>query len=65
MAAYEVWATNDPFEWTQCLLETDDRQQATAKAQALFESNKFRFIAIDHDGNTIWSNDPDTPAEDN
>lgn len=63
MAAYEVWATNDPFEWTQCLLETDDREQAKAKAQSLFEARKFRFIAIDHNGKTIWSNDPDTPAE--
>lgn len=62
MALYEVWATNDPFEWTQRLLETEDRQLARAKAGDLVEGRRFRFVAIDRDGVTIWSNDPDTPA---
>jgi hypothetical protein len=61
MAAYEVWTSNDPREWTICYLETDDREEAQTKAQALVDSLRFRFVAIDHLGKTIWSNDPDTP----
>lgn len=59
MAAYEVWAPNDPFEWTQCILETEDREEAKAKAQALLDAGRFRFIATDHNGKTILSNDPE------
>jgi len=62
MAKYEVWATNAPFEWTQLRLETDDREKAMNKAHEILEKGRFRFIAVDHNGTTIWSNDPETPA---
>jgi hypothetical protein len=63
MPDYEVWTSNEPAHWTLCHLETDDRLEAQDKAQALVDSCRFRFVAIDHNGKTIWSNDPDTPAE--
>ena len=62
MAAYEVWATNNRDEWEHCLLETDDRTAAIDKAQRLVDARRFHWVAIDHKGETIWSNDPDTPA---
>lgn len=62
MAEYSVWATNDPFVWTQMLLETDVRQVAFDKAQEVHDKKRFKFIAIDRNGKTIWSNDPETPA---
>ncbi|TPK82663.1 MULTISPECIES: hypothetical protein [unclassified Mesorhizobium] len=63
MAVYQVWASNSEDEWTYCFLETEDREEAKNKAQEIFESRRFLFLAIDKDGKTIWSNDPDTPAE--
>ncbi len=62
MSEYEVWATNDAFVWKHCLLRTDDRDEAKNKAQNLVDAGKFRFVAIDRHGLTIWSNDPETPA---
>lgn len=64
MSRYEVWGTNDPVEWTFCLLETDDREKAKQAAANALDGKRFRFVAIDRDGRTIWSNDPDTPASD-
>ena len=64
MGAYEVWGTSDPNEWPgKPVLETDDRQEALRKADSLIHNSGFRFVAVDHLGRTIWSNDPDTPAE--
>lgn len=63
MPSYEVWATNDNGGWTQCLLETADKQAAIDKAQVTVDSGRFQWVAIDCDGRTIWSNDPETPAE--
>lgn len=61
MAVYEVWATNDPFEWTQLFLETEDRDAAIGKAQKLMDGRKFKYIAIDENGKTIWPDDPEVP----
>ena len=59
---YEVWASNDPSDWTHCIAKTNDREEAKARAQQLIDAHKFRFVAIDRFGKTIWSNDPATPA---
>ncbi len=69
MSEYEVWTSNNVTAWTMLHLETDDREAAKARADALIASGVFRFVAIDRISSitgrrtTIWSNDPDTPAE--
>jgi hypothetical protein len=63
LPVYEVWGSNIVTEWTQCVLETDDEAAARLRADAIIANGQFRFAAIDRDCKTIWSNDPDTPAE--
>jgi len=63
VTAYEVWASNDEAEWTRLIFETDARDLAFGKAQELFDAGRFKWIAVDHDGRTVWSNDPLTPAK--
>ncbi len=63
MPNYVVWATNDVDEWSHCLLETEQGSAAKEKAHTVVESRQFRFVALDCDGRTIWSNDPNTPTE--
>lgn len=63
---YDVWTSNNPAEWEICHLATDDRDEAFEVAQRLYDSKRYRFIAIDKRDSwdrrpkTIWSNDPDT-----
>lgn len=59
---YTVWGSNDPIEWTHLNLTTPERDAAYGEAQRMVDSGRYQFVAIDLDGRTIWSNDPDTPA---
>jgi hypothetical protein len=64
VAIYEVWATNEVDQWTTCVLETDDRDEAIEAAETHRIHSGYRFIALDRLGKTIWTNDLDTPIED-
>lgn len=48
--------------WNHCILETEDRDEADRVAEAALEGGRFRWVALDRNGSTIWTNDPDTPV---